>query len=77
MGVLIYLLPIAVLMGLAGLLAFFWSVRAGQFDDMEGPAWRILDDDDERQDPTAAAPTSPSAEDTSPSRHTEDMTHGR
>lgn len=55
MEVLIYLLPLAVLLGLAGLIAFFWSVKSGQFDDMEGPAWRILADDDETAPPKNAS----------------------
>ena len=40
-GVLI-LLPVALLLGLAGLAAFFWALRNGQFDDPEGAAARIL-----------------------------------
>lgn len=35
-----------ILLGFIGVLVFFWSVRSGQYDDMEGPAHRILDDDD-------------------------------
>ena len=35
-----------ILLGLVGVLLFFWSVKSGQYDDMEGPAHRILDDDD-------------------------------
>lgn len=46
MSVLVYLLPLALGLGLAGLLAFFWSLRARQFEDMEGAAWRVLGDDD-------------------------------
>ena len=42
-----FLIPIALLMGLAGLLAFFWAMRSGQYDDMDGAAHRILIDDDE------------------------------
>jgi cbb3-type cytochrome oxidase maturation protein len=40
------LIPISVLLvfGIAG--AFWWSVRSGQFDDLEGPGFRILMDDD-------------------------------
>lgn len=50
-GVLI-LLPIALLLGLAGLAAFFWALRSGQFDDPVGAASRILiDEDDERTIP--------------------------
>ena len=46
MEVLIYLIPIALFLGGAGLVAFLWSLRSGQYDDMEGPKWRILDDGD-------------------------------
>ena len=46
MTVLIYLVPIALGLGLMGLLAFLWSLRSGQFDDLEGAAYRILNDDD-------------------------------
>ena len=46
MNVLIYLVPMALLLGLTGLAAFLWSLRSGQYDDMEGAALRILDDDD-------------------------------
>lgn len=40
------LIPIALLLGLAGLGAFFWSVRSGQFEDMDGAAMRVLIDDE-------------------------------
>lgn len=46
MTVLIYLVPIALLLGLSGLLAFAWSVSSGQYDDLDGAAWRALDDSD-------------------------------
>ena len=46
MNVLIYLVPMALLLGLTGLAAFLWSLRSGQYDDVEGAAVRILDDDD-------------------------------
>ena len=41
-----FLLPIALGLGLLGLVAFFWSVRSGQFEDLEGAAWRALQDDE-------------------------------
>ena len=41
------LIPIAVLLGLSGLAAFFWALRSGQFEDLDGAAMRILLDDDE------------------------------
>lgn len=43
------LIPIALGMGLVGLLAFLWSMRDGQYDDMEGAAHRILIDEEEDQ----------------------------
>ncbi|CTQ45223.1 cbb3-type cytochrome oxidase assembly protein CcoS [Roseibium aggregatum] len=46
MDVLIYLIPIALLLGALGLGAFLWSLKSGQYDDLEGSKWRILDDDD-------------------------------
>ncbi len=41
-------LPLALLLALAGVLAFIWSVRSGQMDDLETPALRILGEEDER-----------------------------
>jgi cbb3-type cytochrome oxidase maturation protein len=46
MSGLVFLIPIALLMGLTGLAAFVWAVRAGQFDDPDGAAARILLDTD-------------------------------
>lgn len=46
MDVLVYLLPIALGLGILGLSAFFWSLKSGQFDDPEGAANRILQNDD-------------------------------
>lgn len=46
MNVLIYLVPIALLLGFTGLAAFLWSLRNGQYDDMQGAAVRVLSDDD-------------------------------
>jgi len=45
MNVLALLIPVALLLGLAGLAAFVWALRSGQFDDLDGAAHRILDDD--------------------------------
>jgi cbb3-type cytochrome oxidase maturation protein len=41
------LIPIAIGMGLMGLGAFFWSMKDGQYDDMDGAANRILIDDED------------------------------
>ena len=46
MDVLIFLIPIALGLGLLGLFAFMWSLKSGQFEDLEGARWRILDDSD-------------------------------
>jgi cbb3-type cytochrome oxidase maturation protein len=46
MNVLVYLVPMALGLGLAGLFAFLWSLRSGQYDDLDGAALRILEDDD-------------------------------
>lgn len=50
MTALLFLIPIALFMGAVGLAAFIWSVKSGQYDDMEGAAQRILMDDDEEDD---------------------------
>ncbi|MFA5988141.1 MAG: cbb3-type cytochrome oxidase assembly protein CcoS [Sphingomonas sp.] len=41
------LVPMALGLGLAGLAAFFWAARSGQFDDLDGAALRILIEDEE------------------------------
>jgi cbb3-type cytochrome oxidase maturation protein len=45
------LIPLALGLGLAALAAFFWTVRSGQFDDLDGAALRILIDEDEAVPP--------------------------
>lgn len=47
MDQLIILIPIALALGLVGLGAFLWSLKSGQYDDLEGAANRILFDDEE------------------------------
>ncbi len=47
MNHLVFLIPIALFLGVLGLAAFIWSLNANQYDDMEGAAHRILNDDDE------------------------------
>ena len=49
MNILAVLIPVSLLLGAAGLLAFFWSLRHNQFEDLKGHATRILSDrnDDE------------------------------
>ena len=47
MNVLVFLIPVALGAGLLGLAAFLWSVRSGQYDDLDGDAMRILLDDED------------------------------
>jgi cbb3-type cytochrome oxidase maturation protein len=47
MNGILFLIPIALGLGLLGLFAFFWAVGRGQFDDLDGAALRILIDDEE------------------------------
>ena len=54
MNTLVYLIPIALFLGGLGLVAFLWSLKSGQYDDLDGASWRVLDDgcdrpDDERE----------------------------
>ena len=58
MTALVYLMPVALGLGLLGLCAFFWSLRNGQYEDLDGAALRILYDDDEAD----ASPTSADGE---------------
>jgi cbb3-type cytochrome oxidase maturation protein len=46
MNVLVYLVPMALALGLVGLGAFLWSLGSGQYKDMDGAALRILGDED-------------------------------
>ena len=48
MSQVIVLIPIALFLGLVGLVAFVWSIKTGQYDDLQGAAERILDDGDDR-----------------------------
>lgn len=49
MNALLLLIPAALLLGLLGLAAFLWSLRSGQFEDVEGAASRILFDEDDNR----------------------------
>ncbi|MCP1364524.1 cbb3-type cytochrome oxidase assembly protein CcoS, partial [Halomonas sp. BBD48] len=51
MSILYLLIPLSlILLGFA-IWAFFWAVKSGQFDDLEGPAHRILFDEDDNDLP--------------------------
>ena len=49
MDILLYLIPIALTLGLIGLAGFLWTMRNNQYDDLEGAAHRILFDDEDEQ----------------------------
>lgn len=53
---LVILIPLSLLLVFAIGLILWWSVRSGQFDDLEGPAYRIIMDDDDK--PAQPAPES-------------------
>ena len=57
MEILYLLIPLAVILAGVIVWAFLWSIRSGQFDDLEGPAHRILMDEDEP--PCAPQPDKP------------------
>ena len=56
MTVLLILIPVALLLGAMGLTAFLWALRTGQFDDLDGAAVRILEDEDSPAESHAAWP---------------------
>jgi cbb3-type cytochrome oxidase maturation protein len=56
MSALMWLAPMSILLGVFGLIAFVWTFSAGQYDDPDGDAARILlDDDDAPPSPLAAS----------------------
>jgi cbb3-type cytochrome oxidase maturation protein len=59
MEVMIILVPLALALGLAGLVGFLWSLKSGQYEDLEGAAWRAIADDDQPAPPAQpeAAPS--------------------
>jgi cbb3-type cytochrome oxidase maturation protein len=57
MSILAILIPVTLAMGAIGLIAFFWSLRSGQYEDLSGDAERILFDEDR---PLAPPPASQS-----------------
>ena len=46
MEVLVFLVPLAITLGFLGLMGFLWSLRSGQYDDLDGAAWRAIADDE-------------------------------
>jgi len=50
---LLILIILSLLVGTGVWLFFVWAVKKGEFDDVEAPKYRMLDDDDDRKDPPA------------------------
>ena len=48
MNILVILIPVSLILGGLGLAAFIWSLRSAQYEDLEGDAWRILSEDDDK-----------------------------
>ena len=46
MEVLVILVPLAITLGAIGLAGFLWSLKSGQYDDLDGAAWRAIADDE-------------------------------
>ncbi len=46
MSALLYLIPISILLGVVALFTFLWTVKNGQYEDLEGAAKRVLTDED-------------------------------
>ena len=46
MEVLVFLVPLALTLGGLGLAGFLWSLKNGQYDDLDGAAWRAIADDE-------------------------------
>jgi cbb3-type cytochrome oxidase maturation protein len=46
MEVLVFLVPLALTLGAIGLMGFLWSLKNGQYDDLEGAGWRAIADDE-------------------------------
>lgn len=54
MSIIYIVLPLALVIVLAGIVAFVWATRRGQYDDLETPALRVLHDDVTARGPEVA-----------------------
>jgi cbb3-type cytochrome oxidase maturation protein len=60
MEVLVFLVPLAITLGAIGLAGFLWALKNGQYDDLDGAAWRAIMDD-EPGESASMGPTPPPA----------------
>lgn len=68
MNIIFLLAPFSVLLGLIAVGAFFWSLRSGQYEDIEGAAARILIDDEDAESPGAQDVEAPDSTPQTPAR---------
>jgi len=61
MTALAWLIPAALLLGFLGVLAFMWALRTGQFEDLDGAAYRILEDETDQSDDASSPRRDPAA----------------
>lgn len=54
MTALAWLIPVALFLGLLGLIAFLWALRSGQFEDLEGASWRAIQDSERPDEPVVS-----------------------
>ena len=50
MNVLVFLIPAALALGLLALYGLFWALKRNQYEDLDGAAYRVLQDDDLQDD---------------------------
>ena len=59
MEVLVFLVPLALTLGAIGLMGFLWSLKNGQYDDLEGAGWRAIADDEAASEETVPSAGKP------------------
>jgi cbb3-type cytochrome oxidase maturation protein len=52
-----FLIFLSLILGIGAWLFFVWSVKSGQYDDPEGPKYRMLEDEDEQDNETKKSGT--------------------
>ena len=57
MEVLVFLVPMALALGGLGLMGSFWSLKNGQYDDLEGAGWRAIADDEPNPNDKTSTPS--------------------